>query len=103
MAKITNIAKITKEQIAAWKKEHESVFKLEVDGKVAYLKTPDRKTMGYATLVNKKDPLKFNEVLLENCWLDGDKEIQTNDTLFMSVAGELAQLLDFKEAKLEKI
>ena len=47
--------------------------------------------------------MKFNEVILNECWLDGDEEIRTNDTLFLSVSGKIAELIEVKEAELEKL
>lgn len=94
---------ITPEQIEAWKKQHESVFKISVEDKTAYLRSPNRKEMSYAAQVGKNDAMKFNEYLLKTCWLDGDEEIQTNDSLFMSVSGDLAKIIDLKETTLEKL
>ena len=96
-------AAITQDQIDVWKAQHDSVFKIEVDGKTAYLHSPDRKTLSYASNIGSQDPMKFNEILLKNCWLAGDEEIQTNDSLFMSVSSKLAEIIEFKEAKLEKL
>lgn len=95
--------KITQEQINEWKKKHGEIFKLEVDGRVAILKTPDRKTLSYATSIAQKDPLKFNEILLTNCWVSGDEKIKTDDALFLSASSKLADLIEIKEASLEKL
>jgi len=97
------MAKITDEQIKAWKKQHGDIFKLQIEDKVAYLKTPDRKTLSYATSVATKDPLKFNEIILNNCWLSGDEEIKTDDALFISAGAKLADLIQVKEAELVKL
>jgi hypothetical protein len=99
----TTPEQITPEQIAAWKKEHENVFKVQVEGKTAYLRSPDRKEMSYAAQVGKTDAMKFNEYLMKTCWLAGDEEIQTKDSLFMSVAGKLVAIIDIKESTLEKL
>lgn len=93
----------TKEEIAIWKKNHGEVFELSVGDKKCYLKTPDRKTLSYAATVGANDNLKFNEVILKNCWLGGDEEIQTNDGLFLSAAAALPQLIQIQEAKLVKL
>lgn len=90
-------------QIKIWKKEHGDVFQLSVDDKVCYLKTPDRKALSYAAAAGASDPLKFNEIILKSCWLGGDEEIKTNDTLFMSVAAKIPELIQIKEAKLVKL
>ncbi|MBW7838582.1 MAG: hypothetical protein H3C36_02855 [Chitinophagaceae bacterium] len=97
------MTKITDEQIKAWKKQHGDIFKLQIEDKVAYLKTPDRKTLSYATSVATKDPLKFNEIILNNCWLSGDEEIKTDDALFISAGAKLADLIQVKEAELVKL
>lgn len=95
--------KITKEQIAEWKKKYGTVFQLSVDGKTAYLRKPDRKTLSYASTAGQTDPLKFNEVLLKGCWLGGDEEIRTEDDLFLAASGKLGELIQLKEAELKKL
>jgi hypothetical protein len=92
-----------KEQIENWKGKYGDVFRVQVDDKVCYLKKPSRKALGYASMAGKENPLKFNEVLLNDCWLDGDADIKTNDDLFLSVSSRLAELIEVKEAELEKL
>ena len=93
----------TPEQIAQWKSKHGDVFKISVDGRNAYLKKPDRNTLSMASAVGTKDPMQFNEIILKNCWLEGDVEIQTNDELFLAASSILEQLIVIKEATLEKL
>lgn len=94
---------VTKEQIQEWKQKHGKVFKISCDGKVCYLKPPSRKTLGYASVAGKDDPLKFNEVILRDCWLAGDEEIRKDDVLFLSVGKQLADIIQVKEAELEEL
>lgn len=94
---------VTKEQIKQWKAKYKEVFVLRVDDKVAYLRTPDRATLSYASTLATKDPMKFNEAILTNCWLGGDKEIKTDDALFLSASSKLGELIQIKEAILEKL
>jgi hypothetical protein len=93
----------TPEQIAEWKAKNKDVFAITVDGHVAYLKSPDRKTMSYASVGGAKDPIKFNEILLKGCWLGGSAEIQTDDDLFFAAGGKLAEIIQVKEAELVKL
>jgi hypothetical protein len=95
--------KATKEQIAEWKAKHGKVYCVKVDDKACYLKKPGRKILGYATVAGKDNPMKFNEVLLNDCWLGGDEEIKTDDTLFLSVSPKLSELIVTKEAELEEL
>ena len=94
---------ITKEQIQEWKQKHGDVYVLNIEDKKAYLRTPDRKTLSYASTLATKDPLKFNEVVLTNCWLGGDEEIKTDDALFLAASSKLPDLIQIKEATLEKL
>jgi hypothetical protein len=94
--------KATKKQIEDWKAQYGDVFTLEVEDKVAYLKPPSRKVLSYATSVGVKDPMKFNETLLKECWIDGDVEIQEVDSYFMGASAVLAELLEFKTATIKK-
>lgn len=106
MSKKTNqieAIEVTQDVIDGWKKEHEAVFKISVEGKVAYLRSPDRKTLSYASKVGAADAMKFNEYILEACWLEGDEEIKTKDSLFMSVSGQLSKIIQIAESTLEKL
>ena len=94
---------VTKEQIQEWKNQYKDIFVISVEDKKVYLRTPDRKTLSYASTLATKDPLKFNEVILDNCWLGGDEEIKTNDELFLAVSSKLPDLIQIKEATLEKL
>ena len=94
---------VTKEQIKQWKAKYKEVFVLRVDDKVAYLRTPDRATLSYASTLATKDPMKFNEAILTNCWLGGDEEIKTDDALFLSASSKLGEVIQSKEATLEKL
>ena len=97
------IGQATADQIAEWKSKNNEVFAITVDGHIAYLKQPDRKTIAYASSVGAKDPIKFNEILLNNCWLGGSESIKTDDSLFLGASGKLAELIEVKEAELVKL
>lgn len=93
----------TPEQIEAWKQKHGDVFAVTVGNSVCYLKRPTRKAISYASVAGKNDPLKFNEVLLNDCWIFGDERIKTDDSLFIGAAGKLAELIEVKEAEIKKL
>jgi hypothetical protein len=95
--------KATKEQIEQWKAKHGSVFCIKVEDRACYLKKPSRRALGYASVAGKDNPMKFNEAILNDCWLDGDSDIKTDDTLFLSVSAKIAELIQVKEAELEEL
>lgn len=91
----------TAEQIAEWKAKYGEFFHIEIEDKICYLKKPDRKTLSFASQVGS-DPMKFNEVILKNCWIAGDDEIMTDDSLFLAASSKLDQVIEFKKAELVK-
>ena len=99
----TKVEKTIEQKISEWKAKHGDVFQVEVDGRVAYLNRPDRTVLGAAAVTGKSDPMKYNEVILNNCWLEGDEEIRTNDAMFLGVSAQLAEIIEIKEATLKKL
>lgn len=105
MAKKTNeyIGQVTDEQLSQWRTKYGEIYAIKVDGHICYLRKPDRKILSYASTVGTKDPIKFNELLLQNCWLGGSEEIKTNDELFLGASAKLSELIQVKEAELVKL
>ena len=100
--------KVTKEQIQEWKRKYGDIFLLIVEDKECYLRKPSRKTLSYASVAGKDNPLGFNEVMLRDvekggCWLGGDEQIREDDDLFLSVSGKIADLIEIKDAELKKL
>lgn len=93
--------KFTKEEIAEMKKKHGNIFLIEVDNKSCILHAPTRRDISYASVV--KDPMKMNEVMLNQLWVAGDEEIKTDDELFMAAVNKLDVVLKVKEATVKKL
>jgi len=94
---------VSLEQVAMWKNAYRDVFEVKASGKVCYLKRPDRRTLQAADAVGSSDPMRYNEILLDNCWLGGDSEIKTNDLYFLETVPVLAELVDFGRAEIKKL
>jgi hypothetical protein len=95
--------KVTPEQIAEWKEKFGDVYKMTIEDKECYLKAPDRKTLGYASAAASTNPMKFNEIMLNGCWIARDEEIKTNDAYFLSASTKIAEIIQIKESVLEKL
>jgi hypothetical protein len=78
-----------------------NMLKIEATTVKAYLKKPSRKVISMATAVGGKDPIRFGELILENCWLGGDEHIKTNDDLFLAANAILGNLIKIKTATLK--
>ena len=90
-------------QVEEWKKKHGSVYKIEVDGKKCYLKNPTRQTVSYSMSLQERDPMESDMVLLKNCWISGDREIQDNLNLFLSIRPVLSDIFDLKKSTIVKL
>lgn len=91
------------QKIKEWKAKYGQIFAYEADGKKCYLRKPDRKVLSAAAVMGKEDPMKYNEVILNNCWLDGDEEIKTDDGYFLGISQVLAKLIEIREGELKKL
>jgi hypothetical protein len=95
--------KATKEQINKWKHQYGEVFEVTIDDATCFLKKPDRKTLSLANTLGQHDAMKFNEVMLENCWIDGDNKIKEDNEYFFAAIEKLTELIQVKEATLKKL
>lgn len=95
--------KPTKKEIEDLKAKHGQLFMITVEDKACLLKKPTRKVLSMASSVASKDPMKFNEIILKNCWVAGDEEIKTNDDYFLGASQKIAEIIEFKEAELVKL
>jgi hypothetical protein len=103
MSKTESIGQAAPEQIQEWKDKYGDIFAIKVEGHICYLRKPSRKAISYASVAGKVDPIKFNETLMRECWLGGSEEIRKNDDLFLAASGKLDQIVEVKEAELEKL
>lgn len=95
----------TPEQIAEWKAIHLNVYALKTTAldKICYLRKPTRQELSYATKASETDSLNFNASILKSCWLHGDEEIKTNDSLFLGICPMLDEICAFEKFELEKL
>ena len=95
----------TEKQIQEWKNKHGKVYAVSVEDengemKRCYLKKPSRKAMSYASAVASTDPIKFEELLLNDMWLGGDEESKNDDEMFLAVGAEISEIVKIKKAQL---
>ena len=97
----------TADQLKDWKKKYgdDKIFEIVVDDKKAILHKPTRKDLSFAMAGSSqaKDSIKFAEILLNQCWIDGDNEIKENDDYFFGAVPKLEVLSETKEAEIKKL
>lgn len=91
--------------IEKWKTQHGAVLKYETeDGKVAFFRYPTRKEVAYSTsIITQNDVLKSAEVLLNACYLGGDREILDDDAYFYGLQEWAGMLIKKKQGRLQMI
>lgn len=105
----TKRGQLSATEIVHLKKKHGHVHHLTVradegEDLHAYLKEPDRKTIGAAMMkYNMKDPLGAGEVILMNCWLAGSDRIRNEDKYFIAAATTAMGLFELPEASIKKL
>ena len=96
--------KFTQEQINAYKKQHENVFLFTAeDGKSCILKAPSLTIIDACRTVAKGSATKFDEQLLKNCWVAGDKEFLEIDKYKMGVFDKISRIIVVVRGKLEEL
>jgi hypothetical protein len=68
----------------------------------AFFKRPDRKIMGMVMSLDKTNPLRAKEILLTNCFLEGDRRILTDDDYFFSACTRAYDTFEIMDADIKK-
>jgi hypothetical protein len=96
------------DKIKLHKKDHNDIFVIEVDDKYCLLKKPDRNTfelaLGLIANVMGGEPKYITAGLriMQACWIDGHKEIMSNDDYLVPAAMQAVNLIEIKSASLKK-
>lgn len=113
-----DLARLTKEkkeaeELAAEKAEAEAmktkytksapngVFLLKVGDAKAWLKNMDRRLVSMVAAAGS-DPVEAAELILENCWLEGDERIKTDDEYFLEAITQIQALRTSKIGSIKK-
>lgn len=121
MSKKENIDNPSDEQIEAWKKEHGTIYTIEVAEEpesfevdmvplefeelpklTGYLKKPDRVIMNYALATMNRDMIAAGKAVLKNCWLGGDLRLMTEKGYSETAGMEAIQLVEVYRSRLKK-
>jgi hypothetical protein len=94
---------LTPEEIEQAKKAFGDVFHLQVDDKQCFIHKPTRQVIDLAVQSAAKRSSMFDETILRNCWLAGDKDIVDVDEYFYAVSKQLDEVIKFKTAELKKL
>lgn len=94
---------VTEEQIARWKRDYGSVFTYEADGKLCYLRRPNRKIIAAASVTAGGDTLLQKELVIRNCFLGGDTSLMAEDKYFWMFSAKIESLIEVVEGELKEV
>ena len=94
---------LTEEQIEGFKKEYGDIYRIDVEDKKCFIHKPTRQILDLAMTSSTKKSSLFNETILKNCWLAGDKDLVMVDEYFMGAGAVLDEVITFKTAELKKL
>lgn len=107
MGETKYIGKVSDEELAGLKEKHGKVKVMEVpvndagtEVAVGYFKPIDRQTMGASLSIS--DPVASKELVLNTCFIGGDKRILEDDELFFSACLLVDQMMAFRRGELKK-
>lgn len=96
--------KATQKQIAEWKAKHGTIYQLQTeDGKVCYIFDPISKLIIVKALMAAllKGSFEFVDALLNNCWIDGDESIKSDDRIKSGLWEQVKDIIDIPEHQVE--
>lgn len=99
---VTIVGQASESQIAEWKSKYKSgIYALEVDGHVAYFKSPSRSELNCAmSKASNERLLDVFEELANLTFLGGSEVVLTDDQMFIGICHELRVKMDGKKATL---
>ena len=96
----TNMSKVTKKDIQAWKEKYANIYEIESDGKIGYIFDPtsDLRIMKMVVSSAKKGGnIEMTEAVINNCWLGGDEVLRTDEQYLLGITNQMDDLIDLPD------
>ena len=94
----------TEKKIEELKAKHGEIFAIEIEDKSCLFRKPTRKDISFAQAsATNNNIYKMQEVLYENCWLEGDPEFKENVDYFLPALDQFSKIIETKTAELKKL
>ncbi len=91
------------DKCAAILAKHPKSHILTVGDKHCFLNPMNRQIIAMAKDLSKGDEVETIEMILENCWIEGDEEIKTDDDYFIPAMASVKELFNLKTSTLKKL
>lgn len=97
------LKELSNAEIASAKAQFGDIYMIQVEGKKVFIHKPTRNVIDLAQISGRSKPSMFEETILRNCWLAGDKEILDDVELFYSISDQIGKIVQTKSAELVKL
>lgn len=98
------IEKYGEAQISSWKQKYGNIFCYRTtDDKSCVLRPADLVTLDACQAASGDSAIKFDIALVENCWLDGDKELLNVDKYRIGLFDWLTNIIYKIDGELEEL
>lgn len=92
------------EKIILYKQKYGRVYKyMSSDGKSCILRCPSIKDIDACRTISGGSGLMFDQALLQNCWLEGDEELRTDDKYVLGIFDWLGMLIQKVEGEMGEL
>ncbi len=102
---MSEVKRPTEAQIKSWKKEHNAIFQIEVNGGIVILRQPKMVDLerAMASDPKKKKPMNFNRSIVTNCKLYADPGMIEDETTFLAVCSNIDEIVEVADATVKKL
>jgi hypothetical protein len=90
-------------KIEEFKTKHGEIFAIEIEDKSCLVRKPTRKDISFAQASAPNNPYKMQEVLFDNCWIEGDAEFKEKVDYFLPALDQFSKIIETKTAELKKL
>lgn len=108
MAELEKIGGLTRPEINALKKQHntKNVFlitvKLGSEQLFFWLKKPDMTVLSAFVSMAEKDPVAANQMMFKDCLIKGEESYANDPSVFVAISKQLNDIVEAAESTMEK-
>jgi hypothetical protein len=97
--------KATEDQIQQWKEKHGTIYELQADGVVCYVYDPASNLIKWkaAVAARRKSLGHLVDCILNNCWLGGDEQFKSDESLKLGIEEQIDEMIDIPEYEIEQL
>lgn len=99
------MSKASPEQIQQWKEKYGTVYELNADGSFLYVFDPSTSLIKFKLVMaaRRKSVGHMVDCIINNCWIGGDENFKTDESLKLGVESQIDEMIDIPEFTSEQL